>query len=81
MRIHASDGRSLGLSLIFVCLCLWAQAQPGFSGRIVVNVNDPAVTATVDKPTAAEGESVTLTLSGLGARQSAVVTAGLSASA
>ncbi|WP_455635837.1 hypothetical protein [Parabacteroides sp.] len=77
MRIHASGGRSLGLSLIFVCLCLWAQAQPGFSGRIVVNVNDPSVTATVDKPQAAQGELVTLALSGLGARQSA----GLSASA
>ena len=81
IRKAASGGRYLLLVSFFLCSILAAQAQPGFSGRIVLNVSDPSVTARVDKPTAAEGEPVTLTLSGLGARQSAVVTAGLSASA
>ncbi|WP_455635676.1 Ig-like domain-containing protein [Parabacteroides sp.] len=77
----ASGGRFLLLTFLFLSFILAVKAQSGFVGRIVLNIDDPAVTATVDKPQAVEGEPVTLTLSGLGARQSAVVTAGLSASA
>ncbi|WP_455629447.1 Ig-like domain-containing protein [Parabacteroides sp.] len=81
IRRAASGGRSLLLAFLFLSFILAVKAQSGFVGRIVLNIDDPAVTATVDKPQAVEGEPVTLTLSGLGARQSAVVTAGLSASA
>lgn len=79
MRLHLFHSRLLILSFIFVCLCNGVQAIPDFSGRIILSINNTSVTASVDKPLAKEGELVTLTLLGLNSRQSAVVTAGLSA--
>lgn len=72
-------GRFFFLSLFFLSFIGVSWAQPGLVGRIVLNIDDPSVTGTVDKPTAPEGEPVTLTLSGLQTRQSVVVTGGLSA--
>lgn len=79
MQALKLKGGSLYLLLLIVSLCLRAQAQPGFVGRIVLNIDDPSVTAAVDNSSAAPGETVTLTLSGVSSKQSVTVTAGLSA--
>lgn len=79
MHIQSIGSKLSGLLLLFVCLLLsWqVKAQPGFESRIVIQVDDPSVVATVDNPNAAEGATVTLTLSGLSSGKTAMVTAGL----
>lgn len=70
-----------GRLLLFVCLLLsWqVKAQSGFENRIVIQVDGLSVRATVDKPDAKEGETLTLTLAGLTSGATATVTAGPSA--
>ena len=62
--------------------CSWqAKGQSGFENRIVIQVDDPSVKATVDNAEAAAGETVTLTLTGLASGKTAEVTAGSSGGA
>lgn len=79
MYIKSTKGRTLGLLFLFVVLFLSLQvrAQSGFVGQVVIDVDDASVTATVDKPEAEVGATVTLTLTGLTGGKMASVTAGL----
>lgn len=68
------------LSFLFVCLCigLSARADSGLSSRVVLNLSGASgVTAQVEDPLAASGETVTLTLLGLSEGQHVRVLAGL----
>lgn len=62
--------------LLLLILPLDLSAQPGLNNTIKIRVNDPAVTVDVDKPSAKEGEAVTLTLEGVSEGKEATVTVG-----
>ncbi|MEY8611618.1 hypothetical protein AALM74_20870 [Parabacteroides segnis] len=81
MHMQLIGSKPGGRLLLFVCLLLsWqVKAQSGFENRIVIQVDGPSVRATVDKPDAKEGETLTLTLAGLTSGATATVTAGPSA--
>jgi hypothetical protein len=83
MHIQSFGSKPAGLLLLFVCLLVsWqAKGQSGFENRIVIQVDDPSVKATVDNAEAAAGETVTLTLTGLASGKTAEVTAGSSGGA
>ncbi len=64
------------LSLFLICSIPILKAQSTLQGTVQTRVNDPAVTVTVDNPSAKKGDQVTVQLKGLEAGKSATVTAG-----
>lgn len=63
------------LSLFILSISSHSLADPGFVSRIQIRTNNEAVTATVDKPNAPVGETVTLTISDIPAGYKATPTA------
>lgn len=62
--------------IILLFIPFYLSAQSGLSNSVQSRVNDPAVTVTVDNPTAQQGKTVTITLTGVPAGKKAVVKAG-----
>lgn len=62
--------------IILLFIPFYLSAQSGLSNSVQSRVNDPAVTVTVDNPTAQQGETVTITILGVPVGKKAVVKAG-----
>lgn len=62
--------------IILLFIPFYLSAQSGLSNTVQSRVNDPAVTVTVDNPTAQQGETVTITILGVPVGKKAVVKAG-----